>query len=159
MYSLSFTGFFFLTIDIWSPPGIEPGIWVFVCRLVVVAQWQSACALSKWSCLGSIPGGNQIFLILYCFKKACERERIHLRSKMFVSCVCVCVHACVYVCAQYIWVLIVIVLFRMWWQMWKYLLPYSVLLPTTLIILEKIISFSSVNGKTLIKARPVLSCV
>ena len=29
-----------------------------------------------------IPGGDQIFLILYCFKKACERERIHLMSKM-----------------------------------------------------------------------------
>ncbi len=28
--------------------------------------------------LGSIPGGDQIFLILYCLKKACERERIHL---------------------------------------------------------------------------------
>ncbi len=29
--------------------------------------------------LGSIPGGDQIFLILYC--KHCERERIHLMSK------------------------------------------------------------------------------
>ncbi len=33
--------------------------------------------------LCSIPGGDQIFLILYCLKKkkACERERIHLMSK------------------------------------------------------------------------------
>ena len=32
--------------------------------------------------LGLIPGGNQIFLILYCFlKKACERERTHLMAK------------------------------------------------------------------------------
>ncbi len=30
----------------------------------------------------SIPSdGDQIILILYCFKKACERERIHLMSK------------------------------------------------------------------------------
>ncbi len=31
--------------------------------------------------LGSIPGGDQILLILYCLKKAGERERIHLMSK------------------------------------------------------------------------------
>ncbi len=46
------------------------------------AQWQSACALSiKHTVLGSISSGDQIFLILYCLKKACERERIHLMSK------------------------------------------------------------------------------
>ncbi len=32
--------------------------------------------------LGSVPGGNQIFLILYhFFLKPCERERIHLMNK------------------------------------------------------------------------------
>ncbi len=34
------------------------------------------CAIQ--AVLGSIPGGDQIFLILYCFKKAFERERIYL---------------------------------------------------------------------------------
>ncbi len=56
------------------------------------AGWLSYSSVVKHLCvqqavLGSIPGGNQIFLIVYGFfkkrkkrKKACERERIHLYS-------------------------------------------------------------------------------
>ena len=33
---------------------------VFVCRLVVAAQWLSACALSKQAVLGSNPIDDQI---------------------------------------------------------------------------------------------------
>ncbi len=35
----------------------------------------------KQAVLGSIPGGDQIFCTSVLFKKACERERIHLMSK------------------------------------------------------------------------------
>ncbi len=53
---------------------------MFVCQLVVVAQAECLCIMQV--VLGLIPGGNQIFLILYCFfKKACERERTHLMAK------------------------------------------------------------------------------
>ncbi len=34
----------------------------------------------KQAILDSIPGGDQIFLILYCFFKAYERERMHLMT-------------------------------------------------------------------------------
>ncbi len=49
---------------------------MYVCRLVVVAQWQSACALSKWSWV-QFPVATKYFNSVL-FKKAGERERIHL---------------------------------------------------------------------------------
>ncbi len=80
MYSLSFTGFFFKQYrikNIWSLQGIE------FCSLggfvVASSVAERLCAIQ--AVLDSIPGGNQIFLILYCLKKACENERIHLMSK------------------------------------------------------------------------------
>ncbi len=51
----------------------NPG--VFVCQLVIVAS-ERLCL--EQAVLGSIPGGDHIFLTLCCVKKACERERIHL---------------------------------------------------------------------------------
>ncbi len=35
--------------------------------------------------LGSISSGDQIVLIPYCLKNACERERIHLMNKLIVQ--------------------------------------------------------------------------
>ncbi len=34
----------------------------------------------KQAVLGSIPGDDQLFLILYCLKKACERERMSKKT-------------------------------------------------------------------------------
>ena len=67
MNSLSFTYFFFNTGNRTQ-------------YRLLNAQWQNPCV--KQAVLGSIPGGYQIFLILYCcFLKACKKERIHLTSK------------------------------------------------------------------------------
>ena len=63
--------------NIWSPPGIEP-------RTTCLTQ-KHLCV--KQAVLGSIPGGNQILLILYCLKKAFERD--HLLHFVFLICILV----------------------------------------------------------------------
>ena len=52
-------------INIWSPPGIEP---------------RTACLTHKHSATELRQPAN-FFFIVYCLKKNCERERIHLMSK------------------------------------------------------------------------------
>ncbi len=54
--------------NIWSPPG---------------ARLERLCV--KQLVLGSIPGGDQIFLICTVKKKPCESERIHLTSSYLME--------------------------------------------------------------------------